>query len=163
MKLPVFVKWEGIPHPKRGDILIFYFKHLNMKKIKNYLLFAATCICFLTCFLSSSAQAQYHLNYQYYEYNEGETWTGEFDFGDDPYYCPEYQVRPNQLIYLEPRSVSYGNSGYFSLYDGMPSSYFNYGGFGMLKLEVGQYALLKAEFSTPNGPVYKYIYLSCFQ
>ncbi|WP_448700585.1 hypothetical protein ACFGVR_01305 [Mucilaginibacter sp. AW1-3] len=98
----------------------------------------------------------------FYQYSVSDPSQHSFSFGNDPNTCPSYYVNAYEDIYIEADDGNGGNSYYFSLISGDPSSYFNYGGYGMLYLEPGQYAILKADFATPSGIVSKYVYFYNF-
>ena len=119
------------------------------------------CICFAFLLLNShNADAQQTGFYQYYTVSAPDQ--HNFDFGTDPNTCPSYYLNAYDDVYIEADDGNGGQSYSFSLISGNPTSYFNYGGFGMLYLEPGQYAILKADFSTPTGTVSKYVYFYNF-
>lgn len=133
---------------------------LNMNTIKKITTGLLVCLAFLF-FNAADVKAQTSGYYQYYEgpYSSDQHF---FNFGDDANTCPSYKLDAYD-VYIEGENDYYGGTCYsLSLVSGSPTSYFNYGGFGMLHLEPYEYAILKADFNTPNGTVSKYIYFYNF-
>lgn len=130
-----------------------------MNKIKKISIGLFACVAFLF-FNSTQVKAQQSGYYQYYTGDHDAT-QYHFDFGSDPNTCPSYHLDAAD-VYIEADDGNGGNSYYFSLISGNPDSYFNYGGYGILHLEYGEYAILKADFSTSSGTVSKYVYFYNF-